>query len=178
MFLRGILIIGGVVISSFGQAQEGGNDWKKFPKNETIKNTTVKPTSIDTLPRQEKTANIKPGSFTFEANKQIIDANDALTEQAKKTPLIPGYTILIFSTSGANSKLNARNKLLSFTQKYPDAPTHLAWKSPNYEVRVGDFRTKLEAEKLLQEIKDDFPSAFVREDMIELPPLLEDLKSN
>tara|TARA_R110002050_G_scaffold87066_3_gene184632 strand:- start:22073 stop:22621 length:549 start_codon:yes stop_codon:yes gene_type:complete len=175
MFLRGLLIICGLFIWSFANAQFG-DKWKKFPHSDTLTTDEIKPTSIDTVLHQNPSTVIIPGSFTFEANQQIMEADEALTEYTKKAPLIPGYTILIFSTSGANSKLNARNKQISFNQKFPETTTHLAWKSPNYEVRVGDFRTKLEAEKLLQEIKSDFPSAFVRKDKIELPPLLQDLQ--
>ncbi|HRZ76622.1 MAG TPA: SPOR domain-containing protein, partial [Bacteroidales bacterium] len=40
-----------------------------------------------------------------------------------------------------------------------------------YKVRVGDFRTRLEAEGFLQQILTEYPGAFVIKDMIRFPPL-------
>ena len=37
----------------------------------------------------------------------------------------------------------------------------LTFESPNYKVRIGSFRTRLEAEKNLIEIKKSYPAAFV-----------------
>jgi hypothetical protein len=172
MKLGNVLFFGFLGIGLLGFSQEKNNEWKSFPVNDS--NVIIpEPTSIDTAPMIEIAPQVitPPGSFTNNLNQEIINADAAYTDQTKANPLIKGYTILIFSTSGANSKLNARKKLVSFTDKYPNDVVHLAWKSPNYEVRVGDFRTKLEAEKVLITIKADFPSAFVKPDLIELPPL-------
>ena len=40
-------------------------------------------------------------------------------------------------------------------------PVLLSFESPNYKVRIGSFRTRLEAEKNLFEIKKTYPAAFV-----------------
>jgi hypothetical protein len=37
----------------------------------------------------------------------------------------------------------------------------VSYVEPNYKVRVGDFRTRMEAEKLLQELKGKFTSLFI-----------------
>lgn len=45
------------------------------------------------------------------------------------------------------------------------------FQTPNFKVRVGDFRTKVEATKFLLELKQDFPEAFIVEDKIKLPEI-------
>lgn len=45
--------------------------------------------------------------------------------------------------------------------EYPNIPTTLTFETPNYKVRLGAFRTRLEAEKQLIEIKRQFPGAFI-----------------
>jgi hypothetical protein len=40
---------------------------------------------------------------------------------------------------------------------------------PDYSVRVGDFRTQLEAQKYLEQIKEVYPSAFIVPDRVEPP---------
>lgn len=48
-----------------------------------------------------------------------------------------------------------------FTSKYDGWATDISFETPNYKVRVGRFRTRLEADRNLQELKKDYPSAFL-----------------
>jgi hypothetical protein len=82
---------------------------------------------------------------------------------------IEGYRIQIFFDSGTNSKTRARSIYESFLVKYPDIGAYLSFKSPNYKVRVGDFRTKLDAQRFLNEILPEYPNAWIIEDQINLP---------
>ena len=70
---------------------------------------------------------------------------------------IDGYRIQIFFDSGNNSKTNALDVYNKFAAKYPDIPTYLSFKAPNYKVRVGDFRTQLDAQRFLNTIIGDYP---------------------
>lgn len=82
---------------------------------------------------------------------------------------IPGYRIQIFFDSGLNSSDRARTARDSFNLLYPDIPAYVSWKAPNYRVRIGDFKTRLEAEKTLQLILFDYPNAWVTKDEINFP---------
>ncbi len=83
----------------------------------------------------------------------------------------PGYRVQIFSDSGNGARERANEKRSAFVSKYPDVPAYLDFNNPNFIVRVGDFRTKLEARKFLNTVAIDFPYAFVRKDMIQPPPI-------
>ena len=82
---------------------------------------------------------------------------------------IPGYRIQIFFDSGLNSSDRAKLAKDDFILKYPEIPAYVSWKAPNYRVRVGDFKTRLEAEKILQQIIIDYPNAWVSKDDINFP---------
>ena len=56
-----------------------------------------------------------------------------------------------------------------FKKKYPDVPIYLLFGQPYYRLRVGDFRTRLEAENMYQRLKKRYKNAFVTADRIELP---------
>jgi hypothetical protein len=84
-------------------------------------------------------------------------------------PLIDGYRIQIFFASGTNSKKLATDTKANFITKYPHVSAHIIYQTPNFKVRIGDFRTKLEATGILNEIKRDFPGAFIVKDEINLP---------
>jgi SPOR domain len=82
---------------------------------------------------------------------------------------IDGYRIQIFFDSGTNSKTRAQSIFDSFRSKYAGTGVYLTFKAPNYKVRVGDFRTKLDAQRFLNSIIDEYPNAWVIDDMINLP---------
>jgi hypothetical protein len=82
---------------------------------------------------------------------------------------IEGFRIQIFFDSGNNSKTNAEAIYSGFTTKYPDVPAYLSFKAPNYKVRVGDFRTRLDAQRFLNEIIGEYPGAWLIEDLVNLP---------
>jgi len=82
---------------------------------------------------------------------------------------IDGYRIQIFFDSGANSKTRAQSIYESFRAKYPETGAYLTFKSPNYKVRVGDFRTRLDAQRYLNTIIGEYPNAWIIEDMINTP---------
>lgn len=84
---------------------------------------------------------------------------------------IPGYRIQIFFDSGSNSSDRARLARDGFLLIYPDVPAYVNWKAPNYRVRVGDYRTRLEAENALQLIIIDYPNAWVIKDEINFPQM-------
>ncbi len=86
---------------------------------------------------------------------------------------IPGFRINIFFQSGNNSKAGAMQCKVLFNAKYPDIETYVVYEEPNFKVKVGDFRTRMEARGFVQKIKMEFPDAFVIKDQINFPKISE-----
>ena len=84
---------------------------------------------------------------------------------------IEGYRVEIFFSSDLDAKEKALLVKQEFKENYPESrdSVHIKYKSPNFRVRVGDFRTKNEALKLHREIKDTYRVAFIVADAIEFP---------
>lgn len=80
-----------------------------------------------------------------------------------------GFRIQLFSDSGNNSKTKAQAVYDEFLAKFPDMGVYLTFKSPNYKVRIGDFRTRLDAQQFLNELAGDYPNSFIIADQINLP---------
>ncbi len=88
--------------------------------------------------------------------------------QNKKFPVIPGYRIQIYKESGnaaLNNALTIRDK---FEKRY-NVPAYITFNEPYYRVRVGDFRTRLDAIRFLGEIKRAYPLAWEIKDDIQIP---------
>ena len=49
---------------------------------------------------------------------------------------------------------------------------HEVYQQPFFKIRVGDFRTKLEAYKFQKEIMAQFPNSFIVKDEIEIDQLI------
>lgn len=84
---------------------------------------------------------------------------------------IKGFRIQLFMDSGNNSKSNVNNRKLRFEQRYPKVKAYLIFREPYYKLRVGDFRTKLEAEGFLNRLIYRYPGSFVVADKIKFPSL-------
>jgi hypothetical protein len=84
---------------------------------------------------------------------------------------IEGFRVEIFFSSDLNAKVMALNKKEEFSTIYPNFNVHVKYISPNFRVRVGDFRTKNEALKLYREIRSTYPVAFIVADAIDFPSM-------
>lgn len=81
----------------------------------------------------------------------------------------PGYRIRIFSDSGNNARERAKNAKSKFDAAHSEYSSYLVYKSPDFEIFVGDFRTKSEALKLLKSISSEYSSAFIVKSLITFP---------
>jgi len=87
----------------------------------------------------------------------------------KKNPLIPGYRIQTYAGSSRQQALTMRNEI---ADKYPEYVAYVIYKQPTFRVRVGDFRSRFEAQKLLNDIKPTYSSSFIVPDDINPNPTL------
>jgi len=86
---------------------------------------------------------------------------------------IDGFRVEIFFSSDLDAREKALQVKQEFKENYPESrdSVHIKYSSPNFRVRVGDFRTKNEALKLHREIKDTYRLAFIVADAIEFPSM-------
>lgn len=77
---------------------------------------------------------------------------------------IDGYRIQIYYGS-ENGAISTRNKFMSL---FPNSATYIDYESPDWKVKVGNYKTKLEADKAREEILLVFDGAFVLKEQIPL----------
>lgn len=81
---------------------------------------------------------------------------------------MPGFRIQLYF---GNERMKAQEIKSSFLQKHPTATAYMVYHQPNFKVRVGDFRTRLEAAGFLKLISEDFKTSFIVPDDVKLPDL-------
>jgi hypothetical protein len=69
-----------------------------------------------------------------------------------------GFRLQIYFGSSRQAAYDAQAK---FTNEFPEIPTYISYVEPNFKVQVGDFRTRLEAQKLQSELNGMFSSFFI-----------------
>jgi len=69
------------------------------------------------------------------------------------------YKIQIFSR--ANDRLAAEKARSEFRETFTNWDTEMKYETPNYKIWVGNFKTRLEADRALLEIKKKFNHAFI-----------------
>ena len=114
-----------------------------------------------------QTTSADTGKVEFVQDKQI---SELLLKHAEvnSNAKIKGYRVKIHFGS---DKAKAKEVKAKFILKFPGVPAYEKYDQPNFNIRVGDFRTKLEAYKFLKEIQVEFPSSFIVQDDIEFPSI-------
>jgi hypothetical protein len=87
---------------------------------------------------------------------------------ASGATIASGYRVQIFTGPSRQEAFSQQNKFLS---RYPDIRTYVTYREPNFKVRVGDFKTRMEAEKMMQDLHYLFTGMFIISERINLPKL-------
>lgn len=140
--------------SLFGQ--ESGSDWRVYKPGK--RQDTAK------VAKEQSKRPVQEGKIDV-----VVDPRILLMDSLKRENPTPmeGYRVQIFF----GSRADAQKMRGEFLRSYPDIPVYISYLAPNFRLRVGDFRTKMECEKLKKEIQDDYRGCYIVKDEIQLPAL-------
>lgn len=121
------------------------------------------------------------GKVTVIKNPQIDSLINKRLELSKKAavptikrngPIVAqvGFRVQIFYGSDRRETFQEQAR---FKGMYPKLNTYITYREPNYYLRVGDFRTRLDAQRLMNELKPMFPTLFIFREKINAPVLEE-----
>lgn len=92
-------------------------------------------------------------------NNPIPDEGNSVEKRekgVKSTAL--GFRVQIYSGPSRNEAYSVQSR---FQQQFPDINSYISYTQPNYRVKVGDFRSRSEAQAFMREIKRSFPTVFL-----------------
>ena len=116
--------------------------------------------------------------LNIECDPKINDLLKHQTTQSKKSGTMSGFRLQIYFGSGENAHNQAIKIKTEFLSSNPNVKIYLQFKSPDFIVRVGNFRTKSEALKMKKALLFQFPNAFIIADEIAFPELLSNTTNN
>jgi len=113
----------------------------------------------------------QPGEGTVRITQDVNIRNmvNLHLSQQKKINGIRGYRICIYLDSGQEANKKADQERAKFISRFEDAKSYKKFEYPYFKVYVGDFRTKSEAWRFLKLMENDYPDAFIREDIVAFP---------
>lgn len=107
----------------------------------------------DSIPKEKLKIDIVKDS-------RIDKLNNTYTESFK----LDGYRIQILSD---NKKQPVRQARMQFVKIYRKTKAYEIYEQPYFKLRVGDFKTKIEALKFKNDLTKHFPNCFIVKDEIE-----------
>jgi hypothetical protein len=113
-------------------------------------------------------AKAQSGAVTIKADPRVDSLLVLHVAHNQNYPFIQGYRIQLFKDSG-NEALDAAHEIMDkFSEYFPEYKTYLSFQEPYYRVRVGDFRTRLEALEAMEKIKKKYRNVWIIKDNINL----------
>ncbi len=116
--------------------------------------TVVKDPKIDSIIAKRLALSKKEATGTIKPNGPIVSQM--------------GYRVQIYYGSDRRVVFKEQSR---FNALYPNLMTYVTYKEPNYYLRVGDFRTRMEAQKLMNELRSTYPTLFIFREKINAPTL-------
>jgi hypothetical protein len=90
---------------------------------------------------------------TFAARRPSLNKTILCTDAGSN-----GYRVQIYFGSSRQAAYDAQAK---FMGDFPEVPTYISYIEPNFKVQAGDFRTRLDAQKLESDLHGMFSSLFI-----------------
>ncbi len=107
---------------------------------------------------------------TLIAKRVALNKTKPITTNLASNAIVSqmGYRVQVFYGSDRRLTFSEQAR---FKASYPKLGTYIIYKEPNYYLRVGNFRTRMEAQKLLTELKTSFATLFIFKEKINAPDL-------
>jgi hypothetical protein len=96
--------------------------------------------------------------------RKQIEINEVTTRESRRH--VPGYRIQVINSPDRSKVFAAKAKVY---EQFPDWKPYLLYQSPNYKLRVGNFKTQEEAQDALKQLSRFFPAGlYIIPEIIEL----------
>ena len=104
-------------------------------------------------------------NFTIKQDPQISSLLYKYKEYNRKREFAEGFRIQIMYTDVRDDVYKSKAAMY---KEFPDLASYVEYEQPYYKLRLGDFKTRLEATYYLQQVITLYPGAFIVRDKIKI----------
>jgi sporulation related protein len=96
---------------------------------------------------------------------KIVSLAAKYDEYNNKKEFADGYRIQIMYTDIRSDAYKNKGQMY---KDFPDLKSYVEYEEPSYKLRIGDFKTRLEATFFMQQVTPLYPGAFIVKDKIRI----------
>ena len=123
----------------------------------SVDSTLVGRSIFNLLPSREKG---NKATVTVRQSPEIKEAfNRQVAANASKRVVV--YRIRIYNENKQNARSASESAMNRFKAMYPGVAAYRSYVNPFFKVTVGNFHSRPEADRMLQQLRGSFPTAFV-----------------
>ena len=111
---------------------------------------------------------LKVGKITYHYPEKLDTLLSNFIKQNKENQVYSGYRIQLMASPNRQAVLTFKS---DFYKEFPNKRPVLIYQQPNFKLREGNYRSKLEAYKEMMKIHEKYPDAFIIQDEIPLEDL-------
>lgn len=101
------------------------------------------------------------GSVHISGDPRIEQLTKLHIAVGRKKNSFQGFRIQILSRSSYNANIESLNKFVEeFSLEFPDIPVYLQYFDPDFKIRIGNFRSRLETIPTLKRIWKKYPNCY------------------
>ncbi len=123
----------------------------------SVDSTLVGRSIFNLLPSRQKG---NKATVTVRQSPEIKEAfNRQVAANASKRVVV--YRIRIYNDNKQNARSASESAMNRFKAMYPGVAAYRSYVNPFFKVTVGNFHSRPEADRMLQQLRGSFPTAFV-----------------
>ncbi|MFN8358021.1 MAG: SPOR domain-containing protein [Spirosomataceae bacterium] len=98
-------------------------------------------------------------------NRRLDMVLDTIAMRNKAVKFANGFRIMLYV---GNNRQEADNAKIFCYQTFPELNPYMTFTQPTYRVKIGDFMTRLDAERYFEQLKLQYPSALIINDKVDI----------
>lgn len=102
---------------------------------------------------------------TVKEETNIAALTNKYDDYNKNKEFIDGYRIQIMYTDIRSEAYKSKGQMY---KDFPDLNSYVEYEEPNFKLRIGDFKTRLEATYFMQQVTPLYSGAFIVKDKIKI----------
>lgn len=124
-----------------------------------------KPVVINTPTKVEKAASSSSNELPMHVNDRVNAVLDTIAARNKNIKYMQGYRIQLYV---GNSRDEANAAKAYLYQNFPELNAYMSFTQPTYRLKVGDFMSKIDAERYHVNMKQEYSASMIVPDKIDI----------
>lgn len=112
-----------------------------------------------------------PSNVAVRQSSSVSEGFSSLVAKNAESESFVGFRIKLFQSSAQSAREESERLVENFSEWYPSIPVYRSFSSPYFKVTVGNFRTRVDAEKTLRLFRSSFPTATIVKEKMKYPYL-------